>query len=334
VIDEALLRRARTGDGQAFRELTEPHRHELRVHCYRLLGSLADAEDAVQETLLAAWRGFAGFEGRATVRAWLYQIATNRCLNALRADSRRPRNAYRPEIVLPPPTRVGDPTWLEPLPDLLLDGVPDTAPGPDSRYELTESVSLAFVAAVQALLPRQRAVLLLRDVLGYRAAEVAGMLETTEHAVNSTLRRARAVLAGRLPDRDTTALPSAPRERELAARFAEAFERRVVPAVVALLTDDAWLTMPPAPLEYQGPTEIAHFLATVAYRDGHRYRLIPIGANGQPGFGCYLRDPYASLSRAHGILVLTVAPAGITALTRFTDNSVLPAFGLPRTLPD
>jgi RNA polymerase sigma-70 factor (ECF subfamily) len=334
-VTQDLLERARTGDGEAFRALTEPHRHELRVHCYRILGSLQDAEDVLQETLLAAWRGLDQFEGRSSVRAWLYQIATNRCLNSLRTDARRPRTAYQSEVVMPPPTRVGDAMWLQPYPDALLDGMPDEAAGPDARYELKESVSLAFLAAVQALVPRQRAVLLLRDVLGYRAAEVAAMLGSTEHSVNSALKRARAVLAERLPDhdRDRASLPASPRERELAARFAEAFERRDVTAVVALLTDDAWLTMPPLPLEYQGPAEIAHFLTAVAYRDGRRYRLIPTRANGQPAFGCYVLDGHSSVAHAHGIMVLTLATDGISMLTRFTDNSVMPAFGFPRTLP-
>jgi RNA polymerase sigma-70 factor (ECF subfamily) len=333
-VTEDLLAKARTGDGAAFRALTDPYRDELRLHCYRIVGSLQDAEDVLQETLLAAWRGFHRFEGRSSVRAWLYQIATNQCLNALRAVARRPRVAYRPEVVMPPPTRVGDAMWLQPYPDALLDGVPDEAAGPDARYELKESVSLAFVAAVQTLLPRQRAVLLLRDVLGYRAAEVAAMLGSTEQAVNSALRRARAALAD-LPgrDRDSTPLPASAVERERAARFAEAFERGDVAAVVALLTDDAWLTMPPLPLQYQGRAGIAQFLTTVAYRDGRRYRLIPTRANGQPAFGCYVVEGRSCLAHAHGIMVLTLAGDGISAVTRFVDNSVMPAFGFPRTLP-
>jgi RNA polymerase sigma-70 factor (TIGR02960 family) len=334
-VAEDLLREARAGDGEAFRALTEPYRRELRVHCYRILGSLQDAEDMLQETLLAAWRGFGGFEGRSSVRAWLYQIATNRCLNALRSDARRPQTAYHAEVVMPPPTRVGDAMWLQPYPDALLDGVSDAAPGPEARYELKESVSLAFLAAVQALIPRQRAVLLLRDVLGYRAGEVATMLGTTEHAVNSALKRARGALSHRLPDhdRDHAALPASPHERQLASRFAEAFERGDVPAVVALLTDDAWLTMPPMPLQYQGPSEIAQFLTAIAYRDGRRYRLIPTRANGQLAFGCYVTDGYSSVAHAHGILILTLDGDGISMVTRFTDNSIMPAFGFPRTLP-
>jgi RNA polymerase sigma-70 factor (ECF subfamily) len=305
------------------------------VHCYRILGSLQDAEDMLQETLLAAWRGLDGFEGRSSVRAWLYQIATNQCLNALRAGSRRPRTATRTEVAMPPPTRLGDAMWLQPYPDALIEGVPDEAAGPDARYELKESVSLAFLAAVQALVPRQRAVLLLRDVLGYRAAEVATMLDATEQSVNSALKRARAALRERLPerDRDTAPLPTSVQERDRAARFAEAFERGDVPAVVAMLTDDAWLTMPPMPLEYQGHVEIAQFLRTVCYRDGRRYRLIATRANGQPAFACYVVDGHASVAHAHGLIVLTLAADGISVLTRFTDNSVMPAFGFPRTLP-
>jgi RNA polymerase sigma-70 factor (ECF subfamily) len=298
-----------------------------------MLGSYQDAEDALQETLLAAWRGFAGFEGRASVRTWLYQIATNRCLNALRDGARRPRSAYQPEVALPPPTRFGEVAWLQPYPDALLDGLPDEAAGPDARYELKESVSLAFITAVQALPVRQRAVLLLRDVLGYRAAEVAGLLESTEAAVNSALKRARAVLAQRLPARDRAALPASPDEREVAGRFAEAFERRDLATVIRMLTDDAWLTMPPVPGEYQGPVEIAHFLTTVAFRDARRFRLVPTGANGQPAFGAYLLDARSPIAHAHGILVLELSGDRVSALTRFVDTAMMPGFGLPRTLP-
>jgi RNA polymerase sigma-70 factor (ECF subfamily) len=236
---------------------------------------------------------------------------------------------------MPLPTRVGDAMWLQPYPDALLEDLPDGAAGPDARYELKESLSLAFVAAVQTLVPRQRAVLLLRDVLGYRAAEVAEMLGVTEQSVNGALKRARAALAERLPERDRerAPMPSSAEERQRVARFAEAFERGDVAAVVALLTDDAWLTMPPLPLQYQGPERIAHFLATVAFRDGRRYRLIPTRANGQPAFGCYVVDGRSSVAHAHGIMVLTLAADGISALTLFMDNSVLPAFGFPPTLP-
>ncbi|WP_328876751.1 sigma-70 family RNA polymerase sigma factor [Streptomyces sp. NBC_00287] len=334
--DEETLERARAGDGQAFRKLTEPYRRELQVHCYRILGSVQDAEDLLQETLLAAWRGLEGFEGRSSLRSWLYRIATNRCLNALRDSTRRSREqpAYRLEIPLPEPTRRSDPSWLEPYPDVLLDELPDHAPGPEARYETKESVSLAFLVALQQLPPRQRAVLVLRDVLGFRAAEVAGMLDTTVDSVTSALKRARATLATRLPegDRDDTAPPYSPRERKLVDDFARAFERADVDAILALLTDDVWLTMPPLPFEYQGLGAVGHFLSTIAMRDDRRFRLVPTHANGQPAFGCYLLDPRTPIAHAHGLLVLTVSGNGISSLTRFVDNSLLPGFGLPRTL--
>src|SRR5262245_47531879 len=182
---DPALARARAGDEHAFRELVEPYRRELQVHCYRILGSVQDAEDLLQETLLAAWRGLGGFEERSSLRAWLYRIATNRCLNALRTGARRPREHPAPEVTLPEPTHRGDPSWLEPYPDLLLDDRPDRAPGPEARYETKESVSLAFLVALQHLPPRQRAALVLRDVLGFRAAEVAAMLDATESSVTS-----------------------------------------------------------------------------------------------------------------------------------------------------
>jgi RNA polymerase sigma-70 factor (TIGR02960 family) len=190
VVTETALVRARAGDGEAFRELTEPYRRELQLHCYRILGSVQDAEDVLQETLLAAWRGLGRFEERASVRAWLYRIATNRCLNALRDTGRRPQRVRLPPFEAPEPTRRTEPTWYEPYPDALLEDLPDTAPGPEARYETRESLALAFVAGLQRLPPRQRAVLVLRDVLGFRAAEAAGMLDSSEVAVNSALQRA------------------------------------------------------------------------------------------------------------------------------------------------
>jgi RNA polymerase sigma-70 factor (ECF subfamily) len=335
-LGEETLARARAGDGQAFRELTEPYGRELQVHCYRILGSAQDAEDMVQETLLAAWRGLDGFEGRSSLRSWLYRIATNRCLNALRDSSRRPRAAPAnpSEVPLPEPTRRGDPSWLEPYPDALLDDLPDASPGPEARYETRESVSLAFLAALQSLPPRQRVVLVLRDVLGFRAAEVASMLDSTENSVTNALQRARATLATRLPDRDRdrAPLPHSPRERKIVSDFTVAFERGDVDAILALLTEDVWLTMPPLPLEYQGLAATGHFLTTIALRDGRRYRLVPTHANGQPAFGCYVLDPRTPVAHAHGLLVLTLCGDRIAALTRFIDNSLLPHFGMPRSL--
>src|SRR6267154_1862608 len=188
-----LLSRARAGDGEAFRELAGSHRRELQVHCYRMLGSFQDAEDAVQETMLAAWQGIGGFiEERASLRTWLYKIATNRCLNARRAASRRPAREWDiPGVQPPEPTRLGEVAWLEPFPDTLLDGAAGP-PGPEARYEQAETISLAFVTALQMLPPRQVAVLILRDVLGFHASEVASMLEVTLESANSTLKRARA----------------------------------------------------------------------------------------------------------------------------------------------
>ena len=333
---DQTLTQARAGDEQAFRELTDQHRRELQLHCYRILGSVQDAEDMVQETLLAAWRGLARFEERASVRSWLYRIATNRCLNALRDSRRRPHEQRPPEPPFPPsePTRRAEPLWLEPYPDVLLDGIPEAAPGPAARYEAKESISLAFVAAVQHLPPRQRAVLLLRDALGFRAAEVAEMLDSTPTSVNSALQRARDTLDARLPaPRERPPLPRSPRERQVAERFAEAYQGGDLDGLLRLLTEDAWLTMPPATLEYQGHAAIAGFLAGGArWRDGRALKLVPTSANGQPAFGCYLQDAHADLYHAHGLVVLTLEGDRISAVTRFVDNSVLSHFGFPRTL--
>lgn len=334
---EETLALARAGDGDAFRALVEPYRRELQVHCYRILGSVQDAEDLLQETLLAAWRGIGDYQERASVRTWLYRIATNRCLNALRDGARRPRDpaAHRTEVPLPEPSRRrAEPSWLEPYPDLLLAEVADQAPGPEARYEVRESVSLAFLAALQQLPPRQRVVLVLRDVLGFRAAEAADILDMTETAVTSALKRARGALELPRLDREHAPLPDSPRERRIVADFTRAFEAGNVDAIVAMLTDDAWLTMPPLPLEYQGLDAIRHFLATIALRDNRTYALIPTRANGQPAFGCYLRDPRTPILHAHGVLVLTLAGDRITALTRFIDNALLTPFGLPRSLRD
>jgi RNA polymerase sigma-70 factor (ECF subfamily) len=334
---DVLLASARGGDGEAFRALVEPFRDELQVHCYRMLGSVQDAEDLLQETLLAAWQGLGSYEGRASVRTWLYRIATNRCLNALRTGARRsPGGAgYRSEVSLPEPThRRSELSWLEPYPDVLLEALADRVPGPEARYEAKESVSLAFLTALQQLPPRRRAVLVLRDVLGFRASEVADMLEMTENAVTSALKRARAAMGPELPGsgRGHAPLPDSPRERRLVDDFVRAFEAGDVDAVVALLTDDARLTMPPLPLEYQGLEAVGQFLSTVALRDGVQYVLVRTRANGQPAFGCYLRDPRTPILHAHGLLVLTLTGDRIAELTRFHDNSLLPRFGLPRSL--
>jgi RNA polymerase sigma-70 factor (TIGR02960 family) len=331
-----LLARARAGDGQAFGQLTAPYRRELQVHCYRILGSAQDAEDAMQETLLAAWQGLGGFQERSSIRTWLYRIATSRCLNALRAASRRPRMSSPPPGLDPPePTRLGEVIWLEPYPDLLLEGLADHVPGPEARYEASEAISLAFIIALQLLPPRQRAVLILRDVLGFRAREVAGILGTTVDSVTSALKRARATLQRRLEPpagREPPPPAGSAAEQALIAELTRAFETGNVDELVALLTEDVWVTMPPVPLEYQGRELAARFFAAVAFRQGRTYRLVATRANGQPAFGAYLRDPRTGIAHANGLLVVTLTGGQICAMARF-DNTVLPRFGLPRTLP-
>jgi len=329
-----LITRARAGDGEAFRELTEPYRRELQVYCYRMLGSLQDAEDALQDTLVAAWQGLGGFEGRASIRTWLYRIATNRCLNARRSASRRPAKEWDVAEYGPPdPTRLGEVVWLEPFPDALLEGVMDVPPGPEARYEQAESISLAFVTALQVLPPRQLAVLVLRDILGFHANEVADMLDSTIDSVNSLLKRARASLQRRLPtsaDREPAPAPDSPSEQTTVAEFVRAYESGDLDALVGLLTDDVFLSMPPFPLEYEGFDVVARFYASMI-GSGRRFDLVPTRANGQPAFGAYLRAS-TGIRHGTGLLVLTLTGDRICSVTRF-DNSVLPWFGLPRSLP-
>jgi RNA polymerase sigma-70 factor (TIGR02960 family) len=331
-VTEQTLSRARAGDEDSFRELTAPYQRELQLHIYRIVGSTQDAEDLLQETLLAAWRGLGQFEGRASVRAWLYRIATNRSLDALRASRRRPGDQR--VIQMPEPTSWSEPVWLEPYPDLLLEGIPDETPGPEARYETREAIALAFIAGLQHLPPQQRAVLVLRDVLGYRAGEAAEMLETTEASVNSLLRRARAAFESRLPatERDRAPLPNSKLEREIVGHFAEAIESGDVDEMVAVLTDDAWLTMPPLPHAYQGRRAIRAFLRGAEERRGAPMRLVPTRANGQPAFGCYLSAPETDVARAFSLFVLTLEGDHISAITWFADSGVFPQFGLPRVL--
>ena len=325
-----LISRARAGDGAAFDELTEPYRRELQVHCYRMLGSLEDAEDALQDTLLAAWRGLGAFEGRASLRTWLYQIATRRCLDARRAAGRRPAKAWDvPHVQPPEPSRLGEVVWLQPYPDALLDGLPASPPGPEARYELAESVSLAFVTACQVLPPRQLAVLVLRDVLGFPAAEVAGMLGATVDAVNSALKRARAGLQRSRGVVSPAASRADVAEAQVVDRFVRAWEAADIAALVDLLTDDVFMAMPPMPFEYHGRDAVARFSATL-FSAGRRFDLVPTRANGQPAFGAYLRAP-TGLRHGVGLYVLGLRAERISALTRF-ESSVLPRFGLPRSL--
>ncbi|WP_036436107.1 sigma-70 family RNA polymerase sigma factor [Mycobacterium sp. URHB0044] len=327
-----LITRARAGDGAAFRELTVPHQRELQVHCYRMLGSLQDAEEALQDTLLAAWQGLDGFEGRASLRTWLYRIATNRCLNARRASSRRPAQEWNvPKVEPPEPTRLGEVVWLEPYPDDLLEGVIDRPLGPAARYEQVEAISLAFVTALQVLPPRQVAVLVLRDVLGFHALEVADILDSSVDSVNSALKRARAGLR-KLPSDDGAPppIPHSPAEDRLVAKFVRAWEAADLDALVALLSDDVFISMPPIPFEYEGRDVAARFCASI-FRAGRRFDLVPTRANGQPAFGAYVQSPNG-ISHGTGLYVLALAGDRISAMTRF-DNGVLPSFGLPRSIP-
>ncbi|TDU88099.1 RNA polymerase ECF family sigma subunit [Kribbella voronezhensis] len=318
-----LISRARAGDGEAFRRLTEPYRRELQVHCYRMLGSLQDAEDTLQDTLLAAWRGFGGYEQRASLRTWLYRIATNQCLNTRRSAARRPAKAWDvPNVEPPEPTRLGEVVWLEPIPDLLLEG-------PEARFEQTESISLAFVTALQTLPPRQVAVLILRDVLEFPAAEVAGMLDTTVESVKSALKRARAGLR-QVHGRERPPAAGSAAENAIVARFVRAWESADLDALLTLLTDDITLAMPPIPFEYEGQDVVRRFCAGI-FGAGRRFELVPTRANGQPAFGAYLRGA-DGVSHGTGLYVLSLAGDRISAMTRF-ENGVLDAFGLPRSLP-
>jgi RNA polymerase sigma-70 factor (TIGR02960 family) len=328
-----LISRARAGDADAFAEVTEPYRRELQVHCYRMLGSYQDAEDALQDALLAAWQALGGFEGRASLRTWLYQIATNRCLNARRALSRRPAKEWNiPGVELPEPTRLGEVVWLEPYPDALLDSAIEPI-GPDAQYEQTEAISLAFVTALQLLPPRQLAVLVLRDVLGFHATEVADMLDSTVESANSALKRARASLQRRRPtatDRRRPPACDSPSEDAIVAKFVSAYESADLDALVALLTDDVFMSMPPIPLEYEGRDVVARFCAGI-FGAGRRFDLVPTRANGQPAFGAYLRTSNG-IRHGTGLIAVTLAGDRICAMTRF-ESSVLPRFGLPRSLP-
>ena len=326
-----LLQRARSGDRDAFAALVEPYRGEIQVHCYRMLGSLQDAEDALQETLLSAWLGLDGFEGRSSVRTWLYRIATNRCLNLLRSSARRPVAAASLPVPAPEPTGLGEVLWLQPYPDAL-EGLPDQAPGPEARYESREAISLAFVTAVQLLPPNQRAVLLLRDVLGYRASETAELLGLAEDAVTSALKRARATMeAARSPDSPPPPPTGSPEERALLDRFVAAFTEHNVDALVALLTDDAWVRMPPLPFEYRGTAAVHRFFTAIDSHWRRIDRMVPVRANGQPAWGEYVRDTVTGALHITGVVVAGLAGDRICEITHF-ETTLAPYFGLPRTL--
>jgi RNA polymerase sigma-70 factor (TIGR02960 family) len=331
---EDLISRARAREGDAFEALTQPYHRELQVHCYRMLGSFQDAEDALQDTLLSAWQGLAGFEERASLRTWLYRIATNRCLNARRSTSRRKAKEWDvPGVEPPEPTRLGEVPWLQPYPDTLLEYPIDPSPGPEARYEQTESISLAFITALQLLPPRQLAVLVLRDVLGFRAGEVADMLDSTVDSVNSALKRARACLKIKGTsggERVPAPASASPSQDAIVARFVVAYEASDLDSLIALLTDDVFISMPPLPFEYEGREPAARFFASI-FGSGRSFDLLPTRANGQPALGAYVADS-TGISHGVGLFVLTLAGDQICAMTRF-ENTVLPWFGLPRSIP-
>jgi RNA polymerase sigma-70 factor (TIGR02960 family) len=319
------IARARAGDENAFAELVGPYRHELQVHCYRILGSLQDAEEALQETLLSAWQGLAGFEQRSSVRTWLYRIATNRCLDQLRAAGRRAPTGTPLRVPPPEPSGTSEVAWLQPYPDDLAD----LSPGPEQVAEVREATSLAFVRALQLLPPRQRVVLVLRDVLAFRAAEVAAMLDVTEESVTSALKRARAALAVDQPAEPPPA-PRSPEERQVVDAWLDAFATLDVPRMVELLTEDAWVRMPPLPFEYHGRDAAARFF-TAMHAPGRVQRFLQTRANGQPAYAAYQADPVTGVWHARGLFVLTLAGSRVHEVTRF-EPGMLGHFGLPRTL--
>jgi RNA polymerase sigma-70 factor (ECF subfamily) len=324
------LELARRGDTSAFDELVSPYRAELKLHCYRLLGSLQDAEDVVQETMLAAWSGLATFEGRSSLRTWLYRIATNRSLNHVRAADRRPQRAL--PTGAPAPASLGEVTWLQPFPDRLLHSLPEREPGPEARYESREAITLAFVTAMQQLPARQRATLILRDVLGYRARETADMLGITVSAANNSLKRARASLRRDGPHaaRGPTGPPTS-EEQALVDRFVVAFIEFDVDAMVTLMSEDVWLRMPPSPFEFHGRKPAHQFFTAVAARHRPTVRVMQTRANSQPAWGSYRTDPTTGLLRLTSIEVVVIDNGLVTELTRF-DTTVASQLGLPETL--
>jgi RNA polymerase sigma-70 factor (TIGR02960 family) len=333
------LAAARSGDESAFAALTEPVRRELHIHCYRMLGSLDDADDALQETMLRAWRQIDRFEPRAPFRAWLYRIATNVCLSALSRRDRRGEIALSVlEEARGDAWKESEPVHLDPYPDRLLDKVLPSIRGPEATIEAEESIELAFVAAVQMLPPRQRATLLLRDVIGYTSAEVASMLETSVAGVNSVLQRARASIereqkAGQVARKHVRANDAT--EQALVRRLVDAWNSADIAAIVSLLTEDALLAMPPQPERYVGRDLIRTFLATVpAGGRLDRIRLVPTHANCQPAVAGYVRSDDSGPFQAEGILVLAFEGDAIASLTRFAGPDLCARFGLPLTLDD
>jgi RNA polymerase sigma-70 factor (ECF subfamily) len=335
-LDPRTLEAAVHGDERAFEDLIAPYRSELHAHCYRMLGSLHDAEDALQDGLLRSWRGLAGFERRSSLRSWLYRIVTNSCLRMI---ERRPKRVLATDYGPPaaahglPGEPLTESIWLEPLPDGMA-GIPDGRAGPEARYEQRESVELAFVAALQHLPARQRAVLILRDVLGFAPAEIAEALDTSAAAVSSALQRAHKAVDDLLPERSQQATLRAlgdERLRGIVATYVEAWERSDVDAILALLTQDVAFAMPPRATWFQGHEAVGAFLRRAPHAPGRRWRLVQTSAGAQTAFGSYLWD--GQRWAAHAIDVLTLAPDGLIAeVTAFIDTTAFPRFGLPDKL--
>jgi RNA polymerase sigma-70 factor (ECF subfamily) len=336
--ERELLRAARAGDEGAFQRIVELHRGELHAHCYRMLGSVHDAEDALQDALLRAWRGLPRFEGRSSVRSWLYKIATNTCLDVI---ARRPKRVLPVDYGPPadphegPGQPVVESVWVDPYPDETL-GLEDGYAAPEARYEQRESVELAFIAALQHLPARQRAVLILRDVLGFTARETAAALETTPVSVDSALQRAHKTVNERLPEQSQqAALRSLGDDAlsEVVERYVAAWERSDVDAVVELLTEDARMTMPPLPAWYSGRAQVAVFLGRGPLAGQERWRLIPARASGQVAFGAYTWDDQTQAFTPHAVNVLTLRGTQIEEITAFLAPGAFRRLGLPDAMP-
>ena len=329
----ALVLAAQAGDQLAFETLVKPYRRELLVHCYRMLGSLSDAEDLVQETLLRAWEKRASLTNPGSYRAWLYRIATNLCLNSLRSVPRRllPLETHpQSDPSSPAPSRLREPIWLEPFPDELFA---DPQSDPEDHALQGERITLAFLMALQHLTPVQRAILLLREVLEWPAVEVAEWLNLSVPAVNSALQRARRALQHQYVGSGATMTKTRPDVQHLLDRYVAMWEQADIPGFVALLREDAWFTMPPLPVWYQGRTAIATVLSTRIFTPGRQRRLLSTYANGSPAFGLYQREAGADDYQLFGLIVLGVEGEQIGSLVAFLDLSSLSSFALPPTLP-